>query len=36
MNGLSGTGNKPKMTSYKKSLKESDIDILVERILRLL
>lgn len=33
----SGTGNKPKMTSYKKkSLKESDIDILVERILRLL
>jgi hypothetical protein len=31
----SGTGNKPKMTSYKKkSLKESDIDILVERILR--
>jgi hypothetical protein len=33
----SGTGNKPKMTSYKKkSLKESDINILVGRILRFL
>ena len=33
----SGTGNKPKMTSYKKkSLKESDIEILVNRILRFL